>query len=156
MKKKIFAGLFLVTFCLPNLAMSEGKTISKSQLKSCMNYYDRIVEKKGNVKELEAVIEEADDKIEFFESRMNEVKSQLSQTIGSKRTALISKYNSLNGSRSKFVYVYNMAIDKRKKRIGQHNDLLGKYKKQCVNVSVTNADLEEVCRGKGGFCDLFH
>lgn len=156
MKKNIYAGLFLVTFCLPNLAIAEGKTISKSQLKSCMSYYDRIVEKKGNVKELDAVIEEADDKIEFFESRMNEVKSQLSQTIGSKRTALISKYNSLNGSRSKFVYVYNMAIDKRKKRIEQHNDLLGKYNKQCVNVSVTNADLEEVCRGKGGFCDLFH
>lgn|GEM_PF-1676793 len=156
MKKNIFAGLFLVTFCLPNFVMAEGQTISKSQLKRCMNYYERIVEKKGNVKELDAVIEESDDKIEFFENQMKDVKSQLSQTIGSKRTALISKYNSLNGSRSKFVYVYNMALDKRKKRIGQHNDLLGKYNEQCVNVSATNADLEEVCRGKGGFCDLFH
>ncbi|WP_136809581.1 hypothetical protein [Desulfosediminicola flagellatus] len=100
-------------------------------------------------------MDEADSKIDSYDYQLDRIEQQLSHTIGYKRNALIQEYNSLNSSRKKFVYAYNLANDKRNKRIRQYKSYAAKYDDQCVDVTVSRVDLEEVCSGRGGFCSSF-
>lgn len=155
MTGKLLAGLALAAVLVSSPVVSQGAGLSKSELKECIGYYDQIVKKRGNVKELKSVIADAESMIESFDNQMAGVENQLSHTIGYRRNELIHEYNSLNKSRSKFVYVRKMAVDKIRKRIRQHDTILEKFNEQCVATSASESDLEEVCSGRGGYCDQF-
>ncbi|WP_148204336.1 hypothetical protein [Syntrophotalea carbinolica] len=155
MKTEIVVAIVMAILLSPSLSVAQNTSISKSELKKCINYYDKLEEKEGNINRLESVLDEAEAMANSFGRKMKYLRSQISTTIGAKRNNLINEYNKQKHNRNKFVHVYNLALDKHEKRVEQYNRILGTYQSRCENVSVSKADFEEVCRGKVGFCDVF-
>lgn len=155
MKSYIFAGLILAGFLVVTPAIGQAENISKDELKQCVRYYDLIKQKRGNVERLGSAIDDMNDTIQSIEYEMDGIERELSTTIGYRRNELIQQFNSLVQSKRKWVDLYNTAIAKRKKRIGQHNKYNNKFNDQCIGISASTADIDEVCRDGGGFCDGF-
>ena len=155
MKSNVFVGMILAGVLVATPAIGQAESVSKDELKQCVRYYDLIIQKRGNVERLGSAIDDMNDTIQSIEYEMDGIERELSTTVGYRRNELIQQFNSLVHSKRKWVDLYNTAIDKRKKRASQHDNYQDKYFDQCVGISASTADIDEVCRDGGGFCDGF-
>lgn len=148
--------LFAAALLLPaGPAQSSQDFYSQQELRQCVSYHQTMEKKKGNVRKLEDILDEIDEKISYYDRKLNDIEGEIQYSSGSQRNSLIDQYDYLLAKRNDYSNLYNTALDKQELRASQHDKTVKLYNNQCFGKSAKVSDLDLICPERKGYCAGF-